>query len=221
MQTETINRRATRANAVACPIFLARGTSTIFLDVFFPEHSNVLYSSFKMPTVYCLLVYMLHESRSLSFIHWYVPNSSNSEWVVHGRCSVYLFHFLFVCFLAISSCFPTPNYFLLSLACTWSHLATSAPNFSYQWGAVPRWQRNRMGRPLSSPQICLKITWMLSNFHKTTFERWWRTPVTLKGSTVSSKEGIWLLAYLLSCLLTLPFLPQVTSMSFLPLLFST
>ena len=36
---------------------------------FFPEHSNVLYSAFKMPTVYCLLVYMLHGSRSLSFIH--------------------------------------------------------------------------------------------------------------------------------------------------------
>ena len=32
---------------------------------------------------------------------------------------------------------------------------------------VPRWQRYRMGRPLSPSQIHQKIIWMLSNFHKT------------------------------------------------------
>ena len=30
---------------------------------------------------------------------------------------------------------------------------------------------------------------MLSNFHKTTSERWWRTPGTQKGSPFSSKGG--------------------------------
>ena len=53
---------------------------------------------------------------------------------------------------------------------------------------VQRWQRNRMGRPLSSLQIHQKIIWMLSNFHKTTSEHWWRTPGPQKGSPVSSKE---------------------------------
>ena len=47
--------------------------------------------------------------------------------------------------------------------------------------AVPRWQRNRMGRPLSPPQIHQKIICMCSNFYKTTFDCWWRTPDTQKG----------------------------------------
>ena len=47
--------------------------------------------------------------------------------------------------------------------------------------AVPRWQRNRMGRPLSPPQIHQKIICMWSNFYKTTFDCWWRTPDTQKG----------------------------------------
>ena len=51
------------------------------------------------------------------------------------------------------------------------------------------WQRNRMGRPLSPPQIHLKIIWMLSDFHKTTSERWQRTPGTQKGSPFSLKGG--------------------------------
>ena len=50
---------------------------------------------------------------------------------------------------------------------------------------VPRWQRNGMGRPLSPQQIHQKIIWMLSNFHKTTSERWWRTPDTQKGSPIT------------------------------------
>ena len=32
--------------------------------------------------------------------------------------------------------------------------------------AILRWQRNRMGRSLSSPQIHQKINWTLSKFHK-------------------------------------------------------
>ena len=56
-------------------------------------------------------------------------------------------------------------------------------------GEVPRWWRNRMGRPLSPPQIHQKIIWMLSNFHKTTSECWWRTPRTQKGSLFSLKGG--------------------------------
>ena len=56
-------------------------------------------------------------------------------------------------------------------------------------GAVLRWWRNRKRRPLSSPQIHQNIIWMLSNFHKTTSERWKRTPGTQKGSPFSSKGG--------------------------------
>ena len=55
------------------------------------------------------------------------------------------------------------------------------------WGAVLRWQRNRAGRPLSAPQVHWKIIWTLSKYHKTTSERWWRTPGTQKGSALSSK----------------------------------
>ena len=54
---------------------------------------------------------------------------------------------------------------------------------------VPRWRRNRMGRPLSPPQINLKIIWMLSNFHKTTSEYWRRTPGTQKCTPLSLKGG--------------------------------
>ena len=56
-------------------------------------------------------------------------------------------------------------------------------------GVFLRWQRNRMGRPLSPPQIHWKIIWMLSKFHKTTSECWQRTPDTQKGSPLSSKGG--------------------------------
>ena len=52
-----------------------------------------------------------------------------------------------------------------------------------------RWWRNRTERPLSPPQIRWKIIWMLSKFHKTTFELWQRTPDAKKGSLLSSKGG--------------------------------
>ena len=51
------------------------------------------------------------------------------------------------------------------------------------------WQRNRMGKPLSPPQIHWKIIWMLKKFHKTTSESWHRTLGTKKGSPFSSKGG--------------------------------
>ena len=55
--------------------------------------------------------------------------------------------------------------------------------------AVLRWWKNRMGRPLSPQQIHQKITGMLSKSHKTTSERWQRTPDTQKGSPLSWKGG--------------------------------
>ena len=55
--------------------------------------------------------------------------------------------------------------------------------------AVLRWQRNRMGRPLSPPQIHGKDIWTLSKFHKTTSECWQRTSGTQKGSPLPSKGG--------------------------------
>ena len=56
-------------------------------------------------------------------------------------------------------------------------------------GAVLRWWKNRMGRPLSPPQIHQKIIWMLSKYHKTTSEHWQRTSGTQKDNPFSSKEG--------------------------------
>ena len=46
-----------------------------------------------------------------------------------------------------------------------------------------------MGRPLSPPEIHWKIIWTLSKFHKTTSERWQRTPGTQKDSPISLKGG--------------------------------
>ena len=55
-------------------------------------------------------------------------------------------------------------------------------------GEVLRWWRNRMGRPLSPPQIHWKIIWTLSKYHKATSERWRRTSGTQKGSHCLWKE---------------------------------
>ena len=60
---------------------------------------------------------------------------------------------------------------LLAISWAVAHQALLSMEFSRQelyTGAVLRWWRNRMGRPLSPPQIHQKIIWMLSNFHKTT-----------------------------------------------------
>ena len=54
-------------------------------------------------------------------------------------------------------------------------------------GVALRWWRNRMGRPLSPPQIHPKIIWTLSKFHRTTSESWQRTSGTQKGSPLSLK----------------------------------
>ena len=56
-------------------------------------------------------------------------------------------------------------------------------------GVVLRLWRNRMGRPLSPPQIHWKNIWTLSKFHKTISECWQRTPGTQKGTPLSSKGG--------------------------------
>ena len=48
-------------------------------------------------------------------------------------------------------------------------------------GAVLRWWRNRMGRPLSPQQIHRKYIWTPSKFHKTSSECWLRTSCTQKG----------------------------------------
>ena len=53
----------------------------------------------------------------------------------------------------------------------------------------PRWRRNRMGRPLSLPQIHQKNNWMLNKVHKTTPDRWQRTSGAQKSNPLSSKGG--------------------------------
>ena len=55
--------------------------------------------------------------------------------------------------------------------------------------AVLRWQRNRMGRPLSPLQIHQKNISTLSKFYKTTSECWQRTSGTQKSRSSSSKIG--------------------------------
>ena len=56
-------------------------------------------------------------------------------------------------------------------------------------GVVLRRWRNRMGRPLSPPQIHQKNIWTLSKFHKTTSECWQGTSGTQKSSPLSLKGG--------------------------------
>ena len=73
---------------------------------------------------------------------------------------------------------------IIPFAATWMDL-----EIKERQRVVLRCQRNRTGRPLSSPQIHQKIIWMLSNFHKTTSEYWWRTPGTQKGSLFASEGG--------------------------------
>ena len=51
---------------------------------------------------------------------------------------------------------------------------------------VPRWQKNRKGRPLSPLQIHQKVIWILSNFHRTTSKGWQRIPDSQKGSQKGS-----------------------------------
>ena len=56
-------------------------------------------------------------------------------------------------------------------------------------GAVLRWQRNRMGRPLSPSQIPQKNISTLSKLHKTTSECWQRISGNQKSRPLSSKTG--------------------------------
>ena len=70
-----------------------------------------------------------------------------------------------------------------------SHLLKNVPWFVVIHTVKGFGWRNKIGRPLSPPQIHQKSIWMLSNFHKTTTEHWQRTPGTQKGSPFSSKGG--------------------------------
>ena len=54
--------------------------------------------------------------------------------------------------------------------------------------AIPRRRRNRMGRPLSPPEIHQKIIWMWSSFHKTASEHWPKTPDTQRGRPISERR---------------------------------
>ena len=73
---------------------------------------------------------------------------------------------------------------------TWWYVGASWADrkcFKTSFWAVLRWRRNRMGRPLSPPQIHWKNIWTLSKFHRTTCKYWQRTSGTQKGSPLSSK----------------------------------
>ena len=60
--------------------------------------------------------------------------------------------------------------------------------------AVLRWQRNKMGRPLSPPQIHQKNITALSKLNRTS-EWWQRTSGTQKSSPLSSKGDGEVLGY--------------------------
>ena len=75
---------------------------------------------------------------------------------------------------------------------TWWYVGASWADrkcFKTSFWAVLRWRRNRMGRPLSPPQIHWKNIWTPSKFHRTTCKCWQRTSGTQKGSPLSSKGG--------------------------------
>ena len=81
-----------------------------------------------------------------------------------------------------SPCSPLPPELFL-----WAYKKSVALHLKKTPGVVLRWQRNRMGRPISPPQIHRKNIWTLSKFYKTTSECWQRTSGTQKGSPLSSK----------------------------------
>ena len=60
---------------------------------------------------------------------------------------------------------------------------------THDFGPSLRWWGNRMGRPLSPPQIHWKNIWTLSKLHKTTSECWQKTSGTQKSSALSLKGG--------------------------------
>ena len=60
---------------------------------------------------------------------------------------------------------------------------------SHKSGVVLRWRRNRMGRPLSPPQIHRKNIKAPSKFHRTTSECWQRTLGNKKSRALSPKGG--------------------------------
>ena len=79
---------------------------------------------------------------------------------------------------------------LISFRMDWLDLlAVQGTLKSLLQGAVLGWRRNRMGRPLSPPQIHQKNIWTLSKFHKTTSECQQRTSGTQKCRPLSSKGG--------------------------------
>ena len=67
---------------------------------------------------------------------------------------------------------------------------SSIPSLEILWTEVVlRWQRNRIGRPLSPAQIYWKITWTLSKYHKATSDCWRRTPGTQKEIPWTEEPG--------------------------------
>ena len=56
-------------------------------------------------------------------------------------------------------------------------------------GAVLRWWRNGMGRPLSPSKIHQKNISVLNTFHKPTSECWQRTSGTQQSRSLASKTG--------------------------------
>ena len=56
-------------------------------------------------------------------------------------------------------------------------------------GAVLRWQRNMMGRPLSPSKIHQRNISTLNKFHKTISECWQRTSGTQQSRSLASKTG--------------------------------
>ena len=84
--------------------------------------------------------------------------------------------------------FARPHFFIFFLFVHWASLVAQMIK-NLPGSTVLRLWKNRMGRPLSPSQIHQKIIWTLSKFHKTTSERWQRTPGTQKGSPLSLKWG--------------------------------
>ena len=102
-------------------------------------------------------------------------------------------HLILCCpLLLLPSIFPSIRVFSneSTLYMKWPKYGRFSINISpFNEHPALRWQRNRMGRPLSTPQIHQKNISMLSKFYKTTSECWQRTSDTQKSRSLSSKTG--------------------------------
>ena len=145
----------------------------------------------------CYTTGLLNESSSKNPLGSFVPSAAFSSVHISSHSLLTLFEIWDSFWIYAGFMTKRWHQFMLEKACfapLQCQLKCSFHFLKPEWkkqgrGAVLRWQRNRMGRPLSPPQIHQKNIWTLSKFHKTTSECWQRTSGTQKSSPLSLKGG--------------------------------